>query len=572
MPTHEVTNQPPVLADYDVAQDATLLAGLHAFGAGWAEPELHDVGRLAGTAHVAELARVVNEQPPVLRPYDRFGNRIDEVEFHPYWHELMRLALSQGLHAAAWRTPRRTAHTARTAKFLVWGQVEAGHLCPVSMTYAVVPALRHAPELATRFEPLLESSDYDFGLRDPETKLGIVAGMSMTEKQGGSDVRANTTSATPAGDGTFSIVGHKWFTSAPMSDLFLVLAQAPGGLSCFSVPRVLPGGERNAIRLQRLKDKLGNRSNASAEVEYDGAVGWLVGEEGHGVRTIMEMVSATRLDAMTGSAAGMRWGVVQAVHHALHRRAFGALLVDQPLMVNVLADLVVESEAATLLSLRVAASTDHAAAGDDAEAAFRRLALPVGKYWICKRAPSHAAEALECLGGNGYVEESQMPRLYRDAPLNSIWEGSGNVAALDVLRAMATRPEALDAFVDEVATTAGEDARLDRAVEALGKELVDTDDLQARARRVAERLALVLQASLLLRYGAPSVADAFVASRLERDHGGAFGALPPRADLQAIVDRAGAHAPGTPGGLPVPGPGASPWTAGSGGARPPANG
>jgi putative acyl-CoA dehydrogenase len=536
--THEVTNQPPVLAEYDVAQDATLLAGLHAFGAGWADPELHEVGRLAGTAHVAEMARVVNEHPPVLRTHDRFGNRIDEVEFHPYWHELMRLALSQGLHAAAWRTPRRTAHTARTAKLLVWGQTEAGHLCPVSMTYAVVPALRHAPHLAQRFEPLLEAPDYDFGLRDPETKRGLVAGMSMTEKQGGSDVRANTTKATPAGDGTHVVVGHKWFTSAPMSDLFLVLAQAPRGLSCFFVPRVLPGGERNAIRLQRLKDKLGNRSNASAEVEYDGAVGWLVGEEGRGIRTIMEMVSATRLDAMTASAAGMRWGAVQAVHHASYRRAFGSLLADRPLMANVLADLVVESEAATLLSLRVAAATDHAAAGDDAESAFRRIALPVAKYWVCKRAPVHAAEALECLGGNGYVEESQMPRLYREAPVNSIWEGSGNVAALDVLRAMATRPESVDAVVEEVAAVAGEDRRLDRALEALRKELVDGGDLEARARRVAERFALVLQASLLVRHGAPEVADAFMASRLDLDRGAAFGDLPSGVDLSAVLDRA----------------------------------
>ncbi|MDA8310628.1 MAG: acyl-CoA dehydrogenase family protein [Actinomycetota bacterium] len=542
MPTHEVTNQPPVLADYDVAQDPALLAGLHAFGAGWAEPELHEVGRLAGSAEVADMARVVNEYPPVLRTHDRFGHRIDEVEFHPHWHELMALALSHGLHAAAWRTPQQGAHTARAAKFLVWGQTEAGHLCPVSMTYAVVPALRQASALAQRFEPLLASFDYDFGLRDPETKRGLIAGMSMTEKQGGSDVRSNATTAAPAGDGSFRLVGHKWFTSAPMSDLFLVLAQAPGGLSCFFVPRVLPGGERNAIRLLRLKDKLGNRSNASAEVEYEGAVGWLVGEEGHGVRTIMEMVSATRLDATTGSAAGMRWGAVQAVHHARHRRAFGALLVDQPLMANVLADLVVESEAATLLSLRLAAATDRAAAGDEAEGLFRRLALPVGKYWICKRAPAHAAEALECLGGNGYVEESQMPRLYREAPLNSIWEGSGNVAALDVLRAMLTRPLTVEAYLDEVALGAGEDARLDEALEALRKELVDPEDLQARARSVTERLALVLQASLLVRHGAPDVADAFMSSRLAHGHSGAFGTLPPRARLRALLERAAVEA------------------------------
>ncbi len=545
MKTHEVTNQPPVLVDYDVAADPALLAGLHAFGAGWAEPELHEVGRLAGSAHVAELARVVNERPPELHTHDRFGNRVDEVEFHPYWHELMQLAVAQGLHAAAWRTPRRTAHTARTAKLLVWGQTDAGHLCPISMTYAAVPALRHAPDLAARFEPLLESAVYDFGLRDPQTKRGLVAGMSLTEKQGGSDLRANATIAAPAGDGGSRLVGHKWFTSAPMSDVFLVLARAPGGQSCYAVPRVLPGGERNAIRLERLKDKLGNRSNATAEVEYDGAFGWLVGEEGRGIRTIMEMVSATRLDAMTASAAGMRWGVVQAVHHARHRRAFGALLADQPLMANVLADLVIESEAATLLSLRVAAATDRAAAGDEAEAALRRIALPAAKYWICKRAPVHAAEALECLGGNGYVEESQMPRLYREAPVNSIWEGSGNVAALDVLRAVATCPESMDALVDEVAVASGEDARLGRALEALREELADTGDLEVRARRLARRLVLALQASLLLRHGAPAVADAFLSSRLDDDHGGTFGELSSRVDLHAVMERAQVEAGAT---------------------------
>ncbi|MDA8317697.1 MAG: acyl-CoA dehydrogenase family protein [Actinomycetota bacterium] len=554
MRTHEVTNQPPALVDYDVAADPTLLAGLHAFGAGWAEPELHEVGRLAGSGHVAELARAVNEHPPVLHTHDRFGNRVDEVEFHPYWHELMQLAVAQGLHAAAWRTPRRTAHTARTAKLLVWGQTDAGHLCPVSMTYAAVPALRHAPELAARFEPLLGSAVYDFGLRDPETKRGLLAGMSLTEKQGGSDLRATTTKAAPAGGGAFRLVGHKWFTSAPMSDLFLVLARGPGGLSCFAVPRVLAGGERNAIELQRLKDKLGNRSNATAEVEYDGAIGWLVGEEGRGIRTIMEMVSATRLDAMTASAAGMRWGVVQAVHHARHRRAFGARLSDQPLMANVLADLVVESEAATLLGLRVAAATDRAAAGDEAEAALRRIALPAAKYWICKRGPVHAAEALECLGGNGYVEESQMPRLYREAPVNSIWEGSGSVAALDVLRAMATCPESLDAAVDEVAVASSEDARLARALQAFRKELGEAGELEVRARRLARRLVLALQASLLLRYGAPAVADAFLSSRLDGDHGGAFGELSSRVDLHAVMERAEVHTGAGEHGVPAPEP------------------
>lgn len=538
VPTHEVANQVPPLVGYDVAEDATLLTGLADEGAGWAADDLHRLGRLAGSAEVQEMARVVNECRPVLRTHDRFGNRIDEVEFHPYWHELMRTAVAEGLHAAPWSTAQPRPHVARAAKFFVWAQAEIGHLCPISMTYAVVPALRHAPELARRYEPLLCARAYDPGLRVPDTKRGLVAGMSMTEKQGGSDVRANTTTAARRGDGTWSLVGHKWFTSAPMSDLFLALAQARGGLSCFFVPRVLPDGRRNPIRLQRLKDKLGNRSNASAEVEYEDATGWLVGEEGRGVRTIMEMVDQTRLDAMIGSASGMRWGAVQAVHHAAHRRAFGKLLVDQPLMTNVLADLVLESEAATAIVLRLAAATDRAADGDSGERAFRRLALPVAKYWLCKRAPAHAAEALECLGGNGYVEDSQLPRLYREAPVNSIWEGSGNVAALDALRAMATEPDSVDAFLEELGAAAGADARLDRATERLRVALAAPDHLEFRARRLVEAMALTLQGALLVRGGAPAVADAYCASRLEGDWGAAFGTLGPRADAAAIVARA----------------------------------
>jgi putative acyl-CoA dehydrogenase len=413
------------------------------------------------------------------------------------------------------------------------------------MTYAIVPALRNAPGLAARFEPLLTSAAYDPGLRPPEGKRGLIAGMSMTEKQGGSDVRANTTRAVPvpgAGDGggdagarSYLLTGHKWFTSAPMSDVFLVLAQAPGGLSCFLLPRVLPDGTRNGMRLQRLKDKLGNRSNASAEVEYDQALAWLVGEEGRGVRTIIEMVNLTRLDCVIGAATGMRAGAVQAAHHAAHRSAFGARLADQPLMANVLADLAVESEAATLVTFRLAGATDRAAAGDEQEAAFRRLALAATKYWVCKRAPAHAAEALECLGGNGYVEESGMPRLYREAPLQSIWEGSGNVTALDALRALAREPESADAFFAEVDQAAGADPRLDAAVARLRAEL--SDPAQARARRLAEHLAVVLQGALLVRYGDPAVADAFAVSRLGGDWGGALGTLPPGVDTATIIKR-----------------------------------
>ncbi|WP_410643654.1 acyl-CoA dehydrogenase family protein [Amycolatopsis sp. lyj-346] len=534
--THEVTNQVPPLAGHDVADDPALLAGLERAGAGWAAAQLHELGRLAGTEQAQEWGRLVNENEPVLRTHDRYGNRIDEVEFHPHWHDLMRAATAHGLHGTPWRDPREGAHAARAAKFYVWGQVEAGHSCPISMTYAAVPALRANPELAARYEPLLAATEYDFGLREPTAKRGLLAGMSMTEKQGGSDVRANTTSATPAADGSYTLVGHKWFTSAPMCDLFLTLAQAPGGLSCFLLPRVLPDGSRNRILLQRLKDKLGNRSNASSEIEYDNAVGWLVGEEGRGVRTIIEMVNNTRLDCTLGSASGMRLGAVRAVHHATHRRAFGRALVDQPLMANVLADLVVESEAATTVAMRLAAAGDRR---DDAqEQAFRRLGLAVSKYWVCKRAPVHAAEALECFGGNGYVEESGMPRLYREAPLSSIWEGSGNVAALDALRAMGKQPESVAAFFAEVEQAAGGDARLDDAVDRVRKELTDLDGIEYRARRLVEAMALVLQGSLLVRHGHPAVADAFCASRFGGDWGIAFGTLPAGVDTGAIIERA----------------------------------
>jgi putative acyl-CoA dehydrogenase len=534
--THVVSNQVPPLVGHDVAADAALLDGLHRHGAGWAEAGLHELGQLAGSGQAQEWSRLANAYPPVLRTHDRFGNRIDEVEYHPSYHELMTVAVQQGLHAAPWRDERPGAHTARAARFYTWAQVEAGHGCPISMTYAVVPALRHNPALAERYESLLAAPVYDPGLRVPDTKRGLLAGMSMTEKQGGSDVRANTTRAVPRPDGSYLLTGHKWFTSAPMCDLFLVLAQAPGGLSCFLLPRVLPDGSRNRMHLQRLKDKLGNKSNASSEVEYDEAVAWLVGEEGHGVRTIIQMVNMTRLDCVIGAAAGMRAGVVQAVHHATHRQAFGDYLVDQPLMSNVLADLAIESEAATTLALRLAAATDAAFAGDESEAAFRRLGLAVSKYWLCKRAATHANESLECLGGNGYVEESTLPRLYRDAPLNSIWEGSGNVAALDVLRAMASG--GTEAFFAELGLASGADARLDAATADLRKRVADGPD-QASARRLVERMALVLQGSLLVRNGHPAVADAFCASRLGGDWGVAFGTLPSGVDTAAIVARVG---------------------------------
>jgi putative acyl-CoA dehydrogenase len=536
--THVVTNQAPPLVDFDAADRPALLEALHREGAGWAEDELHFVGRLAGSAEAQAWGRLAEAHPPVLRAFDRYGNRIDEVEYDASYHHLMGHAVGFGLHASPWSDSRPGAHVSRAAKFLAWTATDAGHSCPISMTYAVVPALRANAELAAAYEPLLTSREYDVGLHPPLTKRGLIAGMSMTEKQGGSDVRANTTRAEPVADGSYRITGHKWFTSAPMSDVFLMLAQAPGGLSCFLLPRVLPDGSRNPMHLQRLKDKLGNKSNASAEVEYDDATAWLVGEEGRGVRTIVEMVNMTRLDCTIGAAAGMQIGLSQAVHHATYRKAFGKYLIDQPLMRNVLADLAVEAEAAITLSMRLAGATDRAGQGDEREALFRRIALASSKYYVCKQGPVFAAEALECLGGNGYSEDSGMPRLYREAPVLSVWEGSGNVAALDTLRAMARQPESVEVFLEELDAGGGADPRLDAAVARLRDQLTDLDDLEYRARAIVESMAKALQGTLLVRYGHPAVADAFCASRLGGDWGVAFGTLPTGVDTSAILERA----------------------------------
>jgi putative acyl-CoA dehydrogenase len=454
------------------------------------------------------------------------------VEFHPAWHELMATAIGAGLAGAPWVDGDPHAHVRRAVGYLGWTQVEMGHACPVTMTYAVVPALRRTPGLAAVYEPGLTSRGYEFGLTDPRAKRGLVAGMGMTEKQGGSDVRANTTRAVPRADGSYGLTGHKWFTSAPMSDLFLVLAQLDEGLSCFLVPRVLPDGSRNVFRLQRLKDKLGDRANASSEVEFEDTTGWLVGEPGRGVPTIIEMVNMTRLDCVLGSAAVGRAALTQAIHHADHRRAFGALLADQPLMRNVLADLAVESEAATALAIRLAAAVDGG------EQAFLRLAGAAAKFWVCKRTPATVAEALEVLGGNGFVEESGLPRLYRQAPLNSIWEGSGNVIALDVLRAMGRQSESVAAVSAELELARGVDGRYDDAVKRLHAELGDPDQMPLRARRIAGLLALCLQGSLLLRYAPAEVADAFCATRLGGDWGAVLGTLPTGTAVGAIVERA----------------------------------
>ncbi|SFY49007.1 acyl-CoA dehydrogenase family protein [Streptomyces sp. F-1] len=536
--SHTVTNQPPPLAGYDLfTADRALVEAVerHTPQALLDEVrgELSALGRAGGSAQLQEWATQANERPPRLRSHDRYGHRIDEVEFHPAWHRLLGKGVSAGL-TGAWTRP--AGHVRRAAGFLLWTQVEAGTCCPLSMTHAAVPALRTDPALAAVWEPRLTSTVYDQELRPAADKPGALFGMGMTEKQGGSDVRANTTQARPlAEEGTYALTGHKWFCSAPMSDGFLVLAQAPGGLTCFLVPRVLDDGTRNVFLLQRLKDKLGNRSNASAEVEFDGTWARRVGEEGRGVRTIMGMVAATRLDCALGSAGLMRQAVAQAVHHCGHREAFGGLLLDKPLMRNVLADLALESEAATALAMRLAAAYDD---GSERERAFLRLAVPAAKYWIAKRCAPVVVEAAECLGGNGYVEESGLPRLVRESPLNSVWEGAGNVQALDALRALRREPGALDACLTEIGQAHGADHRLDRAVKDLFTELADLEGVEGRARRLVERLALVLQGSLLVRHAPPEVADAFCASRLGGDHGGTFGTLPGGLDLVPVVERA----------------------------------
>ncbi|MGO8946577.1 MAG: isovaleryl-CoA dehydrogenase [Ktedonobacterales bacterium] len=545
--THDVFNQPPPLSDLNIfEQDRALAEGIRRENAGWSEEYLRMIGQVAGSTSAIQLGIDANSHVPVLATFDRYGHRIDEVVYHPAWHQLMEKAVSFGLHASPWRDSRPGAHVARAAAFYLWSQVEAGHGCPISMTYAAVPALQLQPQLASEWIPRLTSLEYDPGLRTAAEKRGALCGMGMTEKQGGSDVRANTTYAEPLGAGgpgeAYLLTGHKWFCSAPMCDIFLVLAQARGkGLSCFLLPRVLGDGTRNHISIMRLKDKLGNRSNASSEIELDRAYAVMLGEEGRGVRTILEMVNYTRLDCIGGTAALMRQAVAQASHHAAYRRAFGRRLIDQPLMQNVLADLALESEAATVLLLRLARAADGATQDEPQEIYLKRLGTAIGKYWVCKRGSVHSAEALECLGGNGYVEESLMPRLYREAPLNSIWEGAGNVNCLDVYRAMVKEPATVDAYFSEVQRARGGNAHLDGAVARLAREFSPKSESEGveegQARRLVEKLATTLQAALLVQYSPPVVADAFCDTRLGGDWGHAFGTLPARVDCQAIIDR-----------------------------------
>ncbi len=546
--THSVFNQVPPLEGVDVfSSNVPLVEGVQREGAGWVCERALELGLFVGGEPQQLWGRQANENKPVLHTHDRYGNRIDEVEFHPAWHELMTMGVQHELHSLPWTSEQPYAHTARAALYMTAMQAEAGFCCPITMTFAAVPALRAQPELAAEWEPLLTATTYDPRLVPVAEKGSAICGMAMTEKQGGSDVRANTTVARALNGGgagaEYEITGHKWFCSAPMSDVFLVLAQTEEGLSCFLLPRILPDGTRNAFHIQRLKDKLGNRSNASSEIELHGAWARMVGEPGRGVPTIIEMVGHTRLDCVIGSAAGMRVGVVNATHHAAHRQAFSKTLIDQPLMRNVLADLCLESEASTALAMRLSRAYDEAdadaqAGENDTDAQlFKRLATAVGKYWTCKRAPNHAFESLECLGGNGYVEESGMPRLYREAPLASIWEGSGNVMSLDVLRALTRSPRSLEVFLHEVRQADGADARLDARVRQLEGQFADPATLETRARRVVESMALCLQGSLLVRHAPPAVADAFCASRLGGDSGLEYGTLPAGSDFEGIISR-----------------------------------
>jgi putative acyl-CoA dehydrogenase len=540
--THEVINQPLELADYNhYDADAALKEAVRREGAQWAANALGVFGARAGTAEYLELGALANRNPPELDTHDRYGRRVDLVRFHPAYHELMRTAIEEGIHASPWTEPRDGAHVARAARSYMQSQVEAGHGCPITMTFAAVPCLKLEPDLARDWLPKITARVYDPHNVPAGQKQGLTIGMAMTEKQGGSDVRANTTRAIPVGrEGpgqAYELFGHKYFVSAPMCDAFLVLAQAPGGLSCFLTPRWRPDGSKNPLQIIRLKRKMGNVSNASSETELRGALGWMVGPEGRGVATIIEMVAMTRFDCMIGSSAGMRRAVAEAIDHCRQRAAFGALLIDQPIMTAVLADLAIEAEAALTLTMRMAHALDHR---DDAhEDALIRLGTAIGKYWICKRAPGHAYEALECIGGSGVMEDSPMPRLYREAPVNAIWEGSGNVQCLDIARAIARTPQTLEAYFAEVGAVKGESAALDAHIAALKRDLGDRSDFESRARDLCDRLAVGLEAAALIRAGSP-VAGAFCRSRLESLGAHNYGALT-GVDSQAIVRRAAAR-------------------------------
>jgi len=540
--THEVFNQPPPLEDYNVlGSDVAAMDAVEREGGAWAKDHILEYGAHLGTKHFLHQAALANMNGPELKSYDRFGYRTDEVEYHPAYHAFMALGMKYEVHAFPWNRKEKGAHVARNAMGYALAQVEPGHGCPLTMTFAVVPSLRHQPDVAAEWEPRVCSNKYDPRFVPASEKTGCTLGMAMTEKQGGSDVRANTTYATPIGaggpGGEYELTGHKWFCSAPMCDAFLTLAKTESGISCFLVPRFLPDGTKNRFLIQRLKDKLGNRSNASSEIEYRDTWGRMIGEEGRGVRTIIDMVGHTRLDCIGGSAGLMRMAVAQAIHHCSHRSAFGKTLVDQPLMRNVLADLALESEAAVSTLLRMSRAFDEAE-DSPAQKALARIGTAVSKYWVCKRAPHMIYECMECHGGNGYVEEHILARHYREAPVNSIWEGSGNVMCLDLLRAMQKEPDTVPALMMELEKARGADKRYDAHVDKVQAELANPEDAELRARRVMEMLAKAVQASILVQHAPTYVADAFCASRLDVDRGREYGTLPPGVDFDAIIDRA----------------------------------
>ena len=540
--THAVENMPPPLEDYNLfTSDTALREAVPREGASWAEEELTAFGQQVGLPEYIALGFQANENRPQFFSHSSEGERIDEVRYHPAYHRLMQISIENGLHSSHWTDPGPGAQVSRAAKFYLQTQVEAGHGCPITMTSAVIPALRHQPALFEQWAPKIMARTYDPRNRSHADKNGVTIGMAMTEKQGGSDVRSNSTIAHPAGYGgsgeAYELVGHKYFVSAPMSDAFLVLAQSPGGLSCFLLPRWRPDGSKNAIQIQRLKDKMGNVSNASSEVELRGALAWMVGEEGRGVRTIIDMVAMTRFDCMVGSSAGMRQAVAQITYYCTRREAFGKDLSNQPLMQNVLADLTIEQEAALVLTMRIARALDHR--DEEAENLLVRIGTSVGKYWICKRTPGHAYEAMECIGGSGVMEERIMPRLFRESPVNAIWEGSGNIQCLDMLRAMNREAGSLDAFLAEVERGRGGDRRLDHFIDSLSGDFRDTETVEYRARRVIEKMALALQGSLLVQFADNAVADGFCASRLtDGNSGWLYGSLPVGVDCKAIIGRA----------------------------------
>jgi putative acyl-CoA dehydrogenase len=536
-PTHQVSNQPPPLVGYNAwSGDPVLREAVAREGGGWIASRANDLGELVGSERMLMLAAQANRVLPELRTHDQFGHRIDEVDYHPAYHELMTLALGHGLHSLAWTAPQRGGFVARAALNYLWNQGENGTACPVTMTFASVQVLRNAPSLAAEWEPKLTADQYDPRLVPVTEKIGAMVGMAMTEKQGGSDLRSTQTRAKRVGQHWFELRGHKWFCSAPMSDGFLTLALLDGAITCFLVPRVLPDGSRNRLLVQRLKDKVGNRSNASAEIEYDGTLAHLIGEPGRGIATLIEMAHLTRFDIVVAVAAMMRAALNQVLHHCAHRVAFGRALIEQPLMENVLADLAIETEAATLLAFRLARAFDRQGE-DDQERLLTRILTPVAKFWLCKRLPMFVNEAMECIGGNGYVEESPLARLYREAPVNGIWEGSGNVICLDVLRAMQKTPDAREALFREIGPAIAADGRVSRYLDVIGTELGNSHNLEGRARRVTEMLAQLVSAALLVQHSSKEMVDAFCSARLGRDGGKSFGTLPGRVEVEKILER-----------------------------------